>query len=36
MDKDLNVQERMIYKGGLKSFRPSLQPTGNSGQAALG
>ena len=24
------------YEGGLKSFRPSLQPTRNSGQAAVG
>ena len=25
-----------IYEGGLKSFRPSLQLTRNSGQAAVG
>ena len=27
---------RQTYEGGLKRFRPSLQPTRNSGQAAVG
>ena len=26
----------LAYEGGLKGFRPSLQPTRNSGQAAVG
>jgi len=30
------VKWRMIYDGGLKSFRPSLQPTRNSEKSAVG